>query len=156
MATIGTLSGAETIFQSWCQSMYEPLSSRGVEKSTLRLLNFSTSRLLDFSTSRLLLELSFRLNLGFQHHRGRPGDSTVFPHSPEVHAHESRSNKRNGEAMPDIGSKQGVGVHNRASEQGEAHIIVCGHSELRPKRPLVTQQRSGPRHIGSHRDRPKP
>src|SRR5947209_571652 len=92
-ATMGTLSGEEKMFQSCRQSIARVLGRRslvvGPWPATLRLLSLCYARCCSQTTA------SSRLNLRFQHDRGRAGDAAVFPHAPEMHDHEYRRDDGN-------------------------------------------------------------
>src|SRR3989442_8231285 len=94
-------------------------------------------------------------DFGCQHHRRWSGDATVLSHPPEVNDHKNRSNDRNPNAMPDIGTQQGIRIHDRAAEQAEAHVVVGRHAQLFAKWTFMSQPRRGAGHIGAYRDRPE-
>src|ERR1700746_1600150 len=75
----------------------------------------------------------FFLDLRFQHDRRRAGDAAILTNAPEMHAHEDRGNKRNVDAMPDIGTQQGVRVYDGTAEQGKTDVVVWRHTEQRSK-----------------------
>src|SRR6185437_13709378 len=54
--------------------------------------------------------------LRFEHYGRRAGDASVFADAPEMDAHENRGDQRNGNAMPNIGAKQRVGVNDGAAQ----------------------------------------
>src|SRR5579872_2055482 len=91
----------------------------------------------------------------FEHHGRRARNSAVLANAPEMHTHENGSDQRNGDAMPDIGAKQRVGVNDGAAEQAEADVVVRSHAELRAERSLAAKQRRGARHVGSDGDGPE-
>src|SRR5437588_11286184 len=114
-ATMGTLSGVETICQSCCQSILVPL-----------LVRFAG-----------------------QNHLRWPGDTAVFPDSPEMHDHEDAGNDGNRDAMPDVGAQQRIRVHDRAAQQSEADVVVRRHAQLTAEWALAAQQWGGLGHAGA-------
>src|SRR6266705_5879812 len=170
---MGTLSGAETISQSWCQSPSISFSPSFLgPKSCVITTHFSGSttrfrlrpqanrrpegrryfsrpkkrREAFVDARKLLMSMTFArrrffrldntsnpgpnsldhaagaqdhrprtlvfLDLRLQHDRRRSGNSAILAHAPEVHAHEDRSDQRYGDAMPDVGAQQRIGVHD--------------------------------------------
>ncbi len=59
------------------------------------------------------------------------------------------------DAVPDVGAQQRVGIHDRAAQQAEAHVVEWRHAQLRAERAVVAEQRRGARHVRAHRDRPE-
>ncbi len=57
--------------------------------------------------------------------------------------------------MPDVGAEERIGIHDRAAEQAEAHVVVRSHAHLRAEGAFVAEERRGARHVGSHRDGPE-
>src|SRR5271167_4657805 len=139
MATIGTLSGVETISQIWPQS--RPMISRPSMNSLSFTLYFDDQFQRRRQTGMSVLPHAaglhdYRLgtlgvlDFGFEHDRGRAGDAAVFSDTPEMDAHENGSHERNGDAMPNVGAEERVGVHDGAAEEGEADVVERRHAEL--------------------------
>src|ERR671925_132836 len=90
-ATMGTLSGAETMSQSCRQSISSPMTLLG----------------------RLLLRASLGLlHFRLQHDWRGAGDAAVLANTPEVHDHQHRRHDRNADAVPDVRTKQGIGIYD--------------------------------------------
>src|SRR5947208_2613830 len=146
---MGTLSGSEAISQSCAQSIETSLVRRQLSVVSCKSLQFSNNGQLTTDCGPLL-ELPFLLNLRLQHHRRWAGNTAIFTDSPEVHGHEGCGNQRDGDAVPDIGPQQSIGVYDGSSQQAEADIIVRRHAKLRSERSLMSQEGCGPSHVGAN------
>src|SRR6266478_4779859 len=68
------------------------------------------------------------LHFGVEHHGRGAGDAAILTNAPEVEDHENGSDDGNADAVPDVGTKESVGVHNGATEQAEANVVVGCHA----------------------------
>src|SRR6266478_2209718 len=73
----------------------------------------------------LLLRL---LHFGVENHGGGAGNTAILAHAPKVQDHENGSDDGNADAVPDVRAKESVGVHDRAAQEPEAHIVVGRHA----------------------------
>src|SRR5262252_3027591 len=96
------------------------------------------------------------LDLRFEYDRGWAGDAAIFAHTPEVHDHQHRSDNGNADAVPDIGTKESVRVHDRTPQQSEANIVVGGHTQLWTERALMSKTWCSSSHVGTDCDGPEP
>src|SRR3981081_1704257 len=89
------------------------------------------------------------LDFGFEHDRRRARDAAIFSYAPEVHDHQHRSNDRNSNAMPDVGTQERVRIHDRAAEQSEANIVIGRHTQQGTEWALMSEARCSARHVGT-------
>src|SRR5580704_14760215 len=59
--------------------------------------------------------VAFFFDFALEHYRCWAGDAAVFSYAPEMYTEEYGNDQWNGDAVPDVGAQQGVGVHNRAA-----------------------------------------
>ena len=57
--------------------------------------------------------------------------------------------------MPDVASKQGVRVDDRAAQQREPDVVIRGHAELRSEGSFVAEPRRSTGHVRAHGDGPE-
>jgi hypothetical protein len=84
-----------------------------------------------------------------------PGPETppsLFARSPPP---DTAAMSGHGNAVPDVSQEQGLGVHDRATQEGEAHVVARHHTEPGAKRPFRLEQGRRLRHPGTHPHRPK-
>src|SRR6185295_7070450 len=100
---------------------------------------------------RPLLFLNFR----FQHDRRRAGNAAILADAPEMDAHKDGSDEWNRDAVPNVGTQQSIGVHNRPAEQCESHVVIWSHAEHGAERTFMAEAWTGARHIRTHGDGPE-
>src|SRR3989475_11680860 len=69
--------------------------------------------------------------------------------------HEDRSDDGNADAMPDVGAKERVGVHDGAAQKAKANVVVRRHAQLRAEGTFMTEEGGGACHVRAHSNGPE-